>query len=67
MKIIKEHNNQVICNCCHAILEWEPSDLRWTHSEPNYYFIKCPCCGASIWFKETTRLTEMYNSLHPSK
>lgn len=64
MKIIKEHNNQVICNCCKAVLEWEDTDLRWTHTEPDYYYVKCPCCESSIWLKTNKRLEAIYNSLH---
>ena len=64
MKIIKDPNNQIICQYCHAILEWEENDLRWTHSEPDYYYVKCPCCGASIWMKKNGKLNEIYDRLH---
>ena len=65
MKVIKEiPKNYLTCTKCGSYLEWEPKDLRWTHTEPDEYYVKCPVCGEILFIKSTPELDEMYNRLH---
>ena len=60
MKIIQRNSNQVTCDNCNSVLEWESTDLRWTHTEPDYYYVTCPCCGSAIWIKQNERLNRLW-------
>ena len=59
MKVIANGNtNQVECEKCHAKLEFDKYDLRWTHTEEDYYYIECPICHEMIWLKSTKELDQ---------
>lgn len=62
MKVIANGNtNQVECEKCHAKLEFDKYDLRWTHTEEDYYYVECPICHEMIWLKSTKELDQMYH------
>lgn len=62
MKIIGiENPNIVTCGKCNVKLEYNAFDLQWTHTEPNYYYVKCPLCGEIIWVESNERTDQMYH------
>ena len=52
--------NTVTCDCCHTELRYNKHDLQWTHTEENYYYIKCPVCGAIVWIPGDEKHDKMY-------
>lgn len=61
MKILRRGSNKKIeCDDCHSLLEFDAYDLKWSHTEPNMYYIICPVCHRTIWLQATMELDEMY-------
>lgn len=62
MEVVKIGNpNICVCECCHTELKYNKYDLQWTHTEGDYYYIKCPICGDIVWVPGDERHHRMYH------
>ena len=61
MEVVKIGNPNIrVCDCCHTELKYDKYDLQWTHTEEDYYYIKCPICGAIVWIPGDERRHQMF-------
>ena len=61
MEVVKIGNPNIrVCDCCHTELKYDKYDLQWTHTEEDYYYIKCPNCGAIVWIPGDERHHQMF-------
>lgn len=64
MKILDLPPNRmdtVVCHNCGAKLQYSGEDLRWTHTECEYYYVVCPCCHSNIFIKGNEILDRLYH------
>lgn len=61
VKILDQKHRQITCPHCNIQLEWSDRDIRWTHNEPDYYFITCPVCGKTVWLEKNQWTEEAWN------
>lgn len=58
-------HNEITCECG-TKLRYEPNDLKWTHNEPDCYYVTCPVCGRNHFIDSTPELDEEYTyANHP--
>lgn len=65
---IKEYGHikpqEVKCNYCGAILEFDDTDIRYNYTN-NKFYIQCPVCGKLIYknndFSDIKKQNEMVN------
>lgn len=55
--------DEITCENCKSLLKWSPSDLQWTHNEPDYFYLVCPVCGAYMWIERTQELDAQYDAM----
>ena len=60
MKILEFGKNEVKCDHCGAKLQYTANDIRWSHTEPTYYYVVCPVCHTVIWLEATEELNNMW-------
>lgn len=52
MKILENNFGKIRCECCDSVFQLEKGDLKWSHTEEDQYYFKCPICGQLKWFDE---------------
>ena len=66
MEIIKRGriDNFARCEKCGTEMRYNANDLRWTHTEEDYYYVTCPVCGKTVWIERTPETDAMWASVH---